>query len=116
VLAEKVREKHETTKIGGDVALRLRLRDQAEEIPAHGQLVSDGEQHHAIAITDTNDIILIFGSSSVAYFCRTDLSGKLRRVFKAQPGKPESDVTVSEMQPRFDEEIAFWKTYLGIVQ
>jgi hypothetical protein len=90
------------------------LREQKEEIPAHWQLASDGEQHHEIAITDTNDIVLIFGTRSIAYFCRTDLSGKLRRVFKAQPGKPESDVAVSEVQPRFEEELAFWKRYLGV--
>jgi hypothetical protein len=115
-VAEKVREKQETTKIGKDAALRLRLRDQAEEIPAHVHLVSDDKQHHAIAVTDANDIVLIFGTSSVAYFCLTDLSGKLRRVFRAEPGKQDTDVSVSEVQPRFDEEIAFWKTYLGIAE
>jgi hypothetical protein len=115
-VAEKVREKHETTRLGGDVALRLGLRDRAEEIPAHGQLASDGKEHRAIIVTDANDIVLIFGTSSVAYFCRTDISGTLRRVFMAQPGKPESHVAVSEVQPRFDGEIAFWKEYLGIAE
>jgi hypothetical protein len=115
-LAEKVREKRETTKIGGDVALRLGLRDREEEIPAHGQLVSDGKQHRTIMVTDADEIILIFVSSSFAYFCLTDLSGKLRRVFKAEPGNREIYAAVSEVQPRFEEEIAFWKTYLGIAE
>jgi hypothetical protein len=113
-LTEKVREKQETTKIGGEVALGLGLR--AEEVSALGHLVSDGKEHHAIMVTDANDIILIFGSSSVAYFCRTDLSGKLRRVFRAEPGKQETDVAVSDAQPRFEEEIVFWKTYLGVAE
>jgi hypothetical protein len=69
-----------------------------------------------IAVTDTNGIILIFASSSVAYFCLTDLSGKLLRVFKAEPGKQETAATVSEVQARFEEEIVFWRTYLGAVE
>jgi hypothetical protein len=41
-LAERVREKQETTKVGTDIAQRLGLR-QEEEIPAHGHLVTDGK-------------------------------------------------------------------------
>jgi hypothetical protein len=67
-------------------------------------------------ITDTTDIIRIFGTSSIAYFCLTDLSGKLRRVFRAEPGKQKTDVAISEAQPRFEEEIAFWKTYLELTE
>jgi hypothetical protein len=111
-LAEKVREKRETTKIGADIAQGLGLR---EEIQVHGQLVTDGTERHSIMITDANDIILIFGTSSVAYFCRTDFSGKLRRVFVAQPGQPQTRVAVTEAQWRFEEEIAFWKAYLGVI-
>jgi hypothetical protein len=117
-LAEKLREKGEPTKIEGTIAVWLWLRDQKEEIAAHGQIVNDSVrgQNHAIGVTDANDIVLIFGTSSVAYFCLTDFSGKLRRVFRAEPGKQATDVAVSEVQARFDEEIAFWKTYLGIAQ
>jgi hypothetical protein len=67
-------------------------------------------------VREANDIIVAFGTSSVAYFCLSDLSGKLRRVFMAQPGKPESDVAVADAQWRFDGEIAFWKEYLGIAE
>jgi len=47
-LAEKVRDKRETTKIAGDVALRLGLRDREEEIPAHGQLVLTKRQNKPV--------------------------------------------------------------------
>jgi hypothetical protein len=112
-LIQKVRDKQETTKVGTDIAQRLGLR-QEEEIPAHGHLVTDGKEHHIIMVTDANDIIIAFGSSSVAYFCLSDLSGKLRRVFMAEPGQPETDVAVAEVQWRFDGEIAFWKEYFGL--
>jgi hypothetical protein len=92
----------------------LRYDSGPEEIAAHGQLASEGNQHHAIAVTDADEIVLIFGTRNIAYFCRTDLSGKLRRVVTAEPGKQETDVAVSEVQPRFDEEIGFWKMYLRV--
>jgi len=41
---------------------------EKREIPAHGQLPSDGKEHRAIIVTDANDIVLIFGTSSVALF------------------------------------------------
>jgi hypothetical protein len=117
-LAEKLREKGETTKIGETKAVWLWLRDQKGEIAAHGQIGNHSVrgQNHAIGVTEANDIVLIFGTSSVAYFCLTDFSGKLRRVFRDEPGKQKTDVAVSEVQPRFEEEIAFWKTYLGIAE
>lgn len=116
-LAEKVREKRETTKIGGDVAVWLRLRDQEEEIPAYGQRVIDQERkRHAILVTEANDLIVIFGNASFAYFCLTDSSGKLRRVFRAEPGKEVTYPAVSTVQRTFEEQITFWKTYLGIAQ
>jgi hypothetical protein len=113
-LMEKVREKQETTKVGADIAVGLGLQNPHAEIPAYGQLWSDGKEHHMIMVTDANDVIVSFGTSSVAYFCLTDVSGKLRRVFGAEPGNEEINVSVSDVVPRFEEEIAFWKTYLGV--
>jgi hypothetical protein len=57
---------------------------------------------------------LILATPTVEYCCLTDLSGKLRRVFRAEPGTQAIDAAVSEVQPRFEEEIAFWKRYFGI--
>jgi hypothetical protein len=64
--------------------------------------------------TEANAIILVFGTRSAADFCLTDFTGKLHRVFRAEPGKHETEVAVSEVQPRFEEQIAFWKRYLGL--
>lgn len=118
-LAEKVREKRQTAKIGGDVAVRLRLRDREEEIPAHAQLVTDyaTRRKYAIAVTHTNDIILVFSSgSSAAYFCLTDVSGKLRWFFRAEPGKEDTFPEVSAVRHMVEEQIGFWKTYFGIAE
>jgi hypothetical protein len=117
-LAEKVREHQEATKIGGDVVVRLGLRKRPEEIPAYGKAVSHEatKETRVIIVTEANDIVVTFGTGSVAYWTLTDTSGKLRKAVRAEPGRPESDVAVSEVQPRFEEEIAFWKTYLGIAE
>jgi hypothetical protein len=58
--------------------------------------------------------VVTFGNGSVEYWTLTDTSGKLLKAFRAEPGKPASDVAVTEVKPRFEEEIKFWKTYLGI--
>jgi hypothetical protein len=92
-----VREKHETTRLGGDVALRLGPRDREEDVPAHGQLASDRREHHEILITDADDILLMFGTSRVAYFCLTDTSGKLRKAVRVEPEKRETDVAVCDV-------------------
>jgi hypothetical protein len=97
LLAEKVREKHETTRLGRHVALRLGLRDREEDVPAHRQLASDRREHHEILITDADDILLMFGTSRVAYFCLTDASRKLRKAVRAEPEKRETDVAVSDV-------------------
>jgi hypothetical protein len=58
----------------------------------------------------------MFGNNSVEYWGSVELSGKLRRVFGAQPGNEEIKVTVVDVQPRFEEEIMFWKTCFGIAE
>jgi hypothetical protein len=82
--------------------------------PARGQLVTDGKEYHSIMVTDGNDMIVVFGNSSVTYFCLTELSHKLRRVLIFEPGNGLTTVAVAEAQWRFDQEIAFWKEYLGV--
>jgi hypothetical protein len=66
--------------------------------------------------TEANAIILVFGTRSAADFCLTDFTGKLHRVFRAEPGKQETAVALSEVRPRFEGEVAYWKTYLGIAE
>jgi hypothetical protein len=75
----------------------LGLRSQEAEIPAHGQLVTDGKEYHSIRVTDANEIILVFGTNKVVYFCLTDLSGKLRRVFMFEAGSRYSGHFIMEI-------------------
>ena len=113
-LVNKVRER-ERTVLGGEVAAQLQLREKKEEVSAHGQVVLDEGQFHAIAVTDTDEIILIFRTGSVAYFCVTDISGTLRRAFKARPGDAKVyPAAAEEAGPVFAKELGFWKKYFEI--
>jgi hypothetical protein len=101
-LAEKVREEWQASKIGGDVAVQFGLRKRQEDIPAYGQAVAHEptREIRAILVSEVNDIVITFGNGSVEYWTLTDTSGKLRKAFRAEPGKPASDVAVTEVQPR----------------
>jgi hypothetical protein len=72
------------------------------------------KEARVILVTEANDIVVAFGTGSIAYWTLTDASGKLQKAFRAEPGQPRTAVAVSDVQPRFGEEIAFWKEYLGV--
>jgi hypothetical protein len=67
-----------------------------------------------ILVTEANEMVLMFGNASAEYWTLSDASGKLQKAFRAEPGQPRTAVALADVQPRFEEEVAFWKEYLSI--